>query len=390
MSRLAVEARRLGSRAVGTFARAGGRTSGGAERCSRSVFVGSLAGVTASGAAWVATSWNKPIVAEEPPLSDVAQLERRIADLEVAAGAGTHTAFVFIKPHAVCEKVKDLARDTFKKQGISVVSEGTILAETIDKQQLIDTHYGAIAAKAVKLKPATLTVQPKAQEEFEKAFGLSWKDALNKGLVFNAADGAAKLGISANELGAKYDQLKKGVTMLKFGGGFYCGKVDGIFVINGFYMNMRAKFTEPGTCIHYYEVEWNPRQLSWADFRGKVLGGTDPRTAEVGSLRNEIYQRWTYLGLSSAPDTGDNGVHASASPFEAMAERANWLGVPVSKDFFGRAMLSCGVPHHTLCDWCNDPTVNFDGKKQSLFDLLEDLDGRECLNKSARIVEANA
>ena len=39
---------------------------------------------------------------------------------------------------------------------------------TEDKKKLIDTHYGAIAAKAVMLKPKDLTVQEKAQEEFEK------------------------------------------------------------------------------------------------------------------------------------------------------------------------------------------------------------------------------
>ena len=37
--------------------------------------------------------------------------------------------------------------------------------------------------------------------------------------------------------------------------------------------------------------------------------------------------RYKALGLTSKPNTGDNGVHASASPFEAMAERANWLGM---------------------------------------------------------------
>ena len=41
-------------------------------------------------------------------------------------------------------------------------------AEVIDKKKLIDTHYGAIAAKAVSMKPAQLTVQEKAQQEFEK------------------------------------------------------------------------------------------------------------------------------------------------------------------------------------------------------------------------------
>ena len=35
-------------------------------------------------------------------------------------------------------------------------------------------------------------------------------------------------------------------------------------------MMMRRKFTAPGKSIHFYVVEWDPAQLSWADFRGKV------------------------------------------------------------------------------------------------------------------------
>merc|ERR1719433_314434 len=192
-----------------------------------------------------------------------------------------------------------------------------------------------------------------------------------------------------SELGAKYDKLKKGETLIKFGGGFYCGKVDGVYVINGFYARMRSQFTVPGECIYFYEVEWDPNRLSWADFRGKVLGGTDPKTADASSLRNAIFRDWKNLELTSEPNTGNNGLHASASPFEALAERANWLGVPLSQDFFGRAMLASGVPLATIKAWCEDPAVMFDGKKQSLFDLLEDLDGRECLKKSAAIHAAN-
>jgi hypothetical protein len=327
------------------------------------------------------------VVAEEV---DLAQIEKRVSAPELEAGGSKHSAFVFIKPHAVYDKVKDLSKEQLAACGITVLSEGVIPAEKIDTEQLIDTHYGAIAAKAVKLKPQTLNVQPKAQAEFEKAFGLSWSDALSKGLVFNAMDGAAKLGVSPGELGLKFDQLKKGVSLLKFGGGFYCGKVGDIYVINGFYMNMRSKFTTPGTCIYYYEVEWSPSRLSWADFREKVLGSTDPKTAATGSLRNTVYLKWQELGLPKCPDTGDNGVHASASPFEALAERRNWLGVPLTQDYFGKAMLAAGVPLAMLMAWCDDPPVNFEGKKQSLFDLLEDLDGKPCLRKSTKIAAANA
>merc|ERR1712194_638450 len=262
-------------------------------------------------------------------------------------------------PHAVTDKVKYLMNLKLRCSGIKVVSEGEIKAEVIDEKQLIDTHYGAIAAKAVKLKPHELNVQPKAQENFEKTFD------------------------------AKWGPLKVGTSLLKFGGGFYCGKVDGIYVINGFYMSMRGAFTKPGTCIYYYQVEWDAKDLSWADFREKILGGTNPAKAYTDSARHLIYANWKGLGLKSLPNTGDNGVPASASPFEALSEKNNWLGIPLNKQTFGKGMLASGVPPKMLQAWCDDPQVSLDGKKQSLFDLLEDLNASDCLSKAGKIAAAN-
>merc|ERR1719238_450107 len=136
-----------------------------------------------------------------------------------------------------------------------------------------------------------------------------------------------------------------------------------IYVINGFYMAMREKYTTPGTSIYYYLVEWDPAKLSWEDFRGKVLGATDPVTADDGALRKAIYKDWKALGLAGEPNVGDNGVHASASPFEAMAERLNWLGVSLEADDFGKAMLDAGIPKDTIMSWTKDPQVPFEGKK---------------------------
>lgn len=331
----------------------------------------------------------QPQVVKADTSTDIDELKKRVGELEVAQASRTSAAFVFIKPHAVTGAVKELVAKRFADEGIAVLAQGSIDAATIDKNMLIDTHYGAIANRAMKQKPTDLVVQPKAQAEFQKAFGLSWADALKQGKVYNLVDAAQKLGCTVDDIGDKYDGLRKGVDMIKFGGGFYCGKVDDIYVINGFYARMRAQFTTPGTCIHYYAVEWDPARLSWADFRGKVLGGTDPKTADAGSLRNDIYREWKGLGLSSEPNTGENGVHASASPFEALAERVNWLGVPLQQDPFCRAMLAVGVPLQSIKAWCDDPAVSFDGKKQSLFDLLEDLDGRDCLQKSASIHASN-
>ena len=148
-----------------------------------------------------------------------------------------------------------------------------------------------------------------------------------------------------------------------------------------FYMSMRSAYTRPPAKLHFFTVQWPTDSLSWADFREKVLGATDPSTAAAGSLRRDILDKWQALGLASRPNVGDNGVHASASPFEALAERMNWMAVPVEEDPFGRGMLAAGVSEATIKEWATDPQVRYGGKRTSLFDLLEDLDADDVLAK---------
>ena len=92
---------------------------------------------------------------------------------------------------------------------------------------------------------------------------------------------------------------------------------------------MRYKFTKPGTEVYYYPVEWDAKDISWAEFRSKVLGPTDPVEAPADSLRGQILKQWKDLGLAAEPDVGDNGMRASALPSEALAERNDWHSVPL-------------------------------------------------------------
>jgi hypothetical protein len=69
-------------------------------------------------------------------------------------------------------------------------------------------------------------VPDKGKAEFKATFGESWEEALAAGKVYNAKDGAAKLGLDGAGLDKKWGTLKKsgpGQQLLKFGGGFYCG-----------------------------------------------------------------------------------------------------------------------------------------------------------------------
>merc|ERR1712066_945523 len=296
--------------------------------------------------------------------------------------AARNSAFVFIKPHAVTDKVKELAKAGLEAAGLKILKSGTIKAETIDKKKLIDQHYYAIASKATILKPEQLNV-PK--DKFKEQFGTSWEDALASKTVFNAMDGCAQLGIDADAMDKAWAKAKAAKKLVKFGGGFYCGlvEIDGkepVYVFNGFFMSMRSKFTKPGTEIYYFVVEWDGKNLPWADFRGKVLGPTDPAEAPAESLRGKILAQWKELGLEAEPNVGDNGMHASASPFEGFAERTNWLSTDVEDDQFGAQMLSSGLAISLIKAWSVDPQVTISvGKQGSIFDQLEDLDAEGCL-----------
>ncbi len=192
----------------------------------------------------------------------------------------TNSAFVFIKPHANNQNTqKDVYLHLLAK-GFNITTEGEFSGETIDKDMLIDQHYYAIASKATLLKPEDI---PVPEKKFEEAFGLTWKEALDKKVVYNAIEACKYLGVDAEGIDALWAKCKK----VKFGGGFYCGviEVEGkepIYVFNAFFMSMRSKFVTPGTSIHYYVVDFDPKELSWSDFRGKVLGPTDPHTAPKG------------------------------------------------------------------------------------------------------------
>jgi hypothetical protein len=110
-------------------------------------------------------------------------------------------------------------------------------------------------------------------------------------------------------------------------------------------------------------------------------------------LRYVTVSRYSYkeLGLSSCPNKGDNGVHASASPFEGLAEKSNWLKRPIEGDSFGKAMLSKGIPLSTIKAWSVDPRVELPGGgKGSLFDALEDMDSEDCLEKLEQLNKINS
>ena len=80
-------------------------------------------------------------------------------------------AFVFIKPHAVTDKAKDLVKETLAAKEIEIKKEGSIEAEDIDKKMLIDKHYYAIAAKATLKTQRAACAERQVQGTLRRGMG---------------------------------------------------------------------------------------------------------------------------------------------------------------------------------------------------------------------------
>eukprot|EP00934_Nitzschia_sp_Nitz4_P008473 Nitzschia sp. Nitz4//scaffold112_size70979//30796//31808//NITZ4_005902-RA/size70979-snap-gene-0.133-mRNA-1//1//CDS//3329533265//8463//frame0 len=302
-------------------------------------------------------------------------------------GTLRNSAFLFVKPQANTEATKELVEAKLKDSNIDIVKEVSIDGGTIERDGLIDQHYYSIASKATKLAASEI---PVPTDKFLDFFGEPWSTVLEEEKACNALEACQRLGVSPSQL----SEIWKEGPVVKLGGGFYCGKVDingkpKLYVFNAFFLSMREKFIGDNS-IHGYVVEWEPNDLPWSQFRNDLLGDTDPSSAPKGSIRRAILEEYKTLGLQICPTKSDNAVHASASPFEGLAEKVNWLGIRLEDDPFGQAILRLGIPKRKIAAWFNDPFIRVsDTGRGSIFDALENLDASDCLMKLHQLHELN-
>ena len=175
------------------------------------------------------------------------------------------------------------------------------------------------------------------------------------GLAYNLVGDAAKLGLSMSGLGNKHDKLKKDETMISLA----------VSTLE----RPRASLSSMASTL--------------------ACASSSPSLSQPFTVTRSSATRITQMGGHKRRGCGRHrpktGVHASANPFESLAERANWLGMPLKSDNFGRAMLATRVFRTTIKAWCDDLDVPYQGKAQSWFDLVDDSDSRDCLRKNASI-----
>lgn len=285
-------------------------------------------------------------------------------------------AFLFIKPHAVTPAAEAVVVDGLRSRGIDVLERGTLGTAEIDS--CIDAHYGMLAQRAMSVQPAELP-RPSgaALAKFEATFGCTWDAALADGTLVNLATAQKRM---PHLSGLEMERLWRSGDDVPLFSGTYAARVEtegtSLIVINGFYAGMRAVFTDATLAPHgvrWMIVGWRSGSLTWEAFKNDVVGATNPAHAAPESLRGVVMSQWRELGLPKQPHGGDNGVHASASPIEALHERRIWLGRTLSSDPFALRAVAAGVTVETLEYFCSNPRECLGGGEDvaNLFDALE-------------------
>jgi len=282
-------------------------------------------------------------------------------------------ALAFLKPHVVDnDPVVTLIEDMLDDAGIAIVGRRTWSAAELRGCNVIDRHYAANARVGTCLDPARLPVDETARSEFATAFELRWEDALAAGRVFSGQAMQERLGISADEMNTRW--AKYGAR--KIAGGMYVAHFaeENIYVLNGFYPSIREVFTAERASVLALLLDFAPSQLPWKHFRDEVIGTTNPAAAAEDSIRGFLYDRQQALGIHVT--YRENVIHASASAFEALCEKALWMPeLPLARDPLWQVLAGSGITFERLRTWREEnPLVTRDGRTAPLLDLLENLD----------------
>lgn len=250
-----------------------------------------------------------------------------------------------------------------------------INASYLEKHNIIAQHYGVINKLSKKLKEY---ITQEAKENFYNLFG----EDFEKVEVLGSLEFLDKYP-EFTPTGLSY--LWQNAPTEKLAGGTYAQKLslDGksVYLINGFHPRQLEHFIAEDRIIVTMTLV---SDTDWAVARNSFIGKTNPADAETGSTRNELLKNKNAFGLQSVSSTW-NGVHLSAGPVEGLVElmryNSDYEGgtVQSAKDYvFGRLLIG-ELDEKKAEKIIKNAVIDYQGKKESIFDLTEEMNADECL-----------
>jgi hypothetical protein len=289
---------------------------------------------------------------------------------------------LFIKPEAFLvpqtsqtEKIVMLILDKIREYDADINGITVVGGPILEKMGIMSRHYGFINRLSTSASKI-LTAEDK--RKIEEAMGVSVND-------FQILGGHEYLQQFPEETGSNLDRTWFLEKSAKIRSGFYVRNIkrDGknILLINGFHPEQLAHYTNPSHRIVLLLLHSN---TDWSALRNEMVGHSFPENATPNSIRGILYAHPNEYGFKSVT-IGNNCVHLSAGPFEAMFEIVNFFGsiagIELEKQppLALQRMLKAGISYEQAISTLNNPQINRSGKSVDLFTATEDMNTDEAI-----------
>ncbi len=293
-------------------------------------------------------------------------------------------AVVFTKPvhhlgiSLTPEELDERTRSFLKSKGLSIVFSKKVTGSELAERDVIKQHY-LMYSQAACAESVEITESGRAM--FVAAFGKPWGTEVDAGRILPTARLLESRNINVHQLFGLWNDQYQARGTHKIQDGLVMAWLEELdaYCINAFYPAMEAIFCNPETRIDYYVVEFDPEQVSWLEFRKRVLGSTDASQADPESFRGHLYAQYPVDFPAR-----DNFVHGSAGPVEGLVERAihevdfELTGNPVGHYLAGR-----GVTLDRFRDWKSKQSISVLGELFSATEEKNTADVFQTLERTA-------
>lgn len=285
-------------------------------------------------------------------------------------------AVVFTKPlhHAGIPltpgQLEQQARSFLEDKGFRVIYSKPVTGGELAEREVIRQHY--LMYSQASYGGASITDAGKTA--FESAFGKSWDAEMTAGRIMGNPQLLEAKGIPAHELYLLWNELFAVRATQKIQDGVIIAWLEELdcYCINAFYPAMEENFYHPATNIDYFVVEFDAPEVSWEQFRRKILGSTDAGKADPDSFRGQLYAKYKV----EFPGR-DNFVHGSAGPVEGFIERIiHEPAFDMTTNPVGQYLAGRGITLEAFKRWKDGQSISQLG---DLFDRTEEKNTGEAL-----------
>lgn len=256
-------------------------------------------------------------------------------------------------------------------------------AAFLKQNQIIDQHYGLINAAARDIHSH---INIEAISNFEKIYKTSFETAS----VFGAIELLKHQLISEEELA----ELWRNCEIKRLASGIFCGKVNhqksDLYIINGFHPPQIKHFITDNRITITMQASSN---TNWEMARQQMIGNTYPEKANGNSIRGSLYKQYDNFGFNNVSYVL-NGIHLSAGPLEGLLELIRFntphtdIMSAIGQFKFGQ-QLKENFSASQIELILSNPCVIFNNKATSLFDLTEEVNADDAIQRIALALKTN-